>query len=123
MQGVPQGCRVASGTGPLQAPGKAQTVPSPQGAARGMQAGRNGKAADTGYGPRTGGGEGEEAQRQQPPGRRLRHQLWGYKWLLNFMCPPTKKLPGETPTSPSISHHMQPLLPAFSGHITAKATL
>lgn len=58
-QGASQGWPVASGAHPLRAPGRAQAVPAPQGAARGKQAGRSGRAAGAGSGPREGrGGEG-----------------------------------------------------------------
>lgn len=116
---MPQGCRVASGTCPPLAPGRAQAAPSPPGVAGGKQAGRSGRAAGTGSGPRTGGVGSAAAASWKP----LMHQptLQSCKCPPGFGCPSQNflgkpLLSTQNPTPGSLRQ-----LPALSSLFTTKS--
>lgn len=115
-QGGPQGSTVASGARPLQAPGRAQAVPDPQGAARGKRAGRSGRAAGAGSGPGEGAGWAQSGEsswgtfRHQPTHGRCM-QAPGLGCSSPFW-------PGKRQLIPQKLTTMQPPIPASFIHLT-----
>lgn len=114
-QGAPQGWTVASGACPLQTPGRARAVPAAQGAARGKRAGRNGRAAGAGPGPRKEEGAGSG-------GTGFLGNSLDINPLTVSACSPLLGillpiLPGKTPTHPSKLHHHAVPPPASFVHL------